>query len=84
MTTCIAERRKRLADEFLVGEGAIDLGCVEEGDAALEGCADDLDHLLLVARRPISIAHAHAAKAESRHFQTTVSKFSLLHNRSKR
>ena len=32
----VAHRRQRLADQFLIGEGAIDLGGVEEGDAALD------------------------------------------------
>ena len=46
----VAERSERLADEFLVGERAIDLGGVEEGDAALDGCAKQSDHLLLVRK----------------------------------
>src|SRR5271154_4756583 len=35
----IAQRSECLADELLVGEGAIDLGRIEEGDATLDGCA---------------------------------------------
>ena len=42
----IAHRRERLTDELLVREGAVDLGGVEEGDAALTGVADQLDRLL--------------------------------------
>ena len=41
----VAERRERLADQLLVGERAVDLGGVEEGDAALDGGADQRDRL---------------------------------------
>ena len=33
----VTDGRERLADQFLVGERAIDLGGIEEGDAALDG-----------------------------------------------
>ena len=36
----VAERRQRLADQFLVRERAVGLGGVEEGDAALDRRAD--------------------------------------------
>ena len=39
----VADRRERLADQLLVGEGAVDLGGVEEGDAALDRRADQRD-----------------------------------------
>ena len=62
----VAERRERLADQFLVGERAVDLGGVEEGDAALDGRADQRDHLALVRRRAVAEAQPHAAEAERR------------------
>ena len=40
---------ERLADELFVRERAVDLGGVEEGDAALDGRADQRDRILLVA-----------------------------------
>ena len=43
----VAEGREGFADEFFVGEGAVDFGGVEEGDAALDGGADERDHLVL-------------------------------------
>ena len=46
----VAERRERFADQLLVRERAVDLGGVEERDAALDGRADQRDHLLLVGR----------------------------------
>ena len=46
----VADGLERLADELFVGERAVDLRGVEEGDAALDGGADQRDHLLLVRR----------------------------------
>jgi hypothetical protein len=37
----IPEGSKRFANEFLIGERAVDLGGVEEGDPAFEGRPDD-------------------------------------------
>ena len=45
MTHLIAERRQRLADQLLVRERTVGLRGVEERDAALEGGADQRDHL---------------------------------------
>ena len=54
-----------LADELLVGEGAVHVGGVEEADAEVEGPVDGVDALLLV-RRAVELAHPHAAEAEGR------------------
>ena len=59
----LPERLERLADEFFVGERAIDLGGVEEGDAALYRRTDQRDHLLAVRSRATVMIHAHAAQA---------------------
>src|SRR4051812_12926198 len=40
---------KGFADEFFVGEGAIDFRRVEEGDATIHGSVKKRDHLLLRA-----------------------------------
>ena len=72
------ERRQRFADEFLIGERAVDFGGVEEGDAVLDRGADQRHPRLLVDRRTIAEAQPHAAKADGRDFQF-VSKFALLH-----
>ena len=74
-----AERRERLADQLLVGERAVDLGGVEEGDAALDGRADQRDPLLPVDRRAVAEAQAHAAEADGRDLQAARSQFALLH-----
>ena len=47
ITTWSRTGAQRLADHLLVGERAIDLGGVEEGDAALDRRADQRDALLL-------------------------------------
>ena len=48
----VAERREGFADELLVRERAIDFGGIEEGDAALDGRADQRDRILLVGGGP--------------------------------
>jgi hypothetical protein len=50
---------QRLADEFLVGERAIDFGGVEEGDAAFDRRADQVD----LPRVRFCIAHLLAPSA---------------------
>ena len=77
----VADRRERLADQLLVRERAVGLGGVEEGDAALDGGADQRDHLLPVRRRAVGEAHAHAAEAEGRDLEA-LSECALLHRRS--
>ncbi len=74
-----AEGLQRLADEVFIGERAIDLGGVEEGDALFDRRAHQRDHLLPVVRRPVGKAHAHAAKADGGDFEAVGSKFAFLH-----
>ncbi len=64
-----------LADELLVGEGAVHVGRVEERHAQVEGAVDGVDALLLV-RRAVELAHAHAAEAHGRDGE--VAELSLL------
>ena len=63
----VAERRQRLANHLLVGEGAIHLGGVEKGHATLEGGADQRDAAGPVDAVALSIAEIqpHAAEAQS-------------------
>ena len=75
----VAQRRKRLADQLLVGERAVDLGGVEEGDAALDGGAEQRDHLRPVARLAVGEAQAHAAEADGRDLEAALAEFALLH-----
>ena len=75
ITTCSRNGRKRLADELLVRERAVDLGGVEERDAAIDGRANQRDHLLLVLGRAVAEAHPHAAESEGRDFQIVLPSF---------
>jgi hypothetical protein len=59
-----AERRERRADVLLVRERTVRLGGVEEGDAALDGGADDRNCFGAVGRRPIAVVQPHAAVAD--------------------
>jgi len=73
------ERLERLAHELFVRERPVDLGGVEERDAAFDGRPDHGDHLLLVRSRTEAEAHAHAAEPEGRDFEVAASQFPLLH-----
>ena len=79
ITTSLAQRRERLADQLLVGERAVDLRGVEEGDAAFDRGADSLIISPRVRRRSVGVAHAHAAEADGRDLQTAIADFALLH-----
>ena len=59
-----AEGRESFADDFFVDVGAVDFGGVEEGDAALNGGADELDGFGFFRGRAEAEAQAHAAEAE--------------------
>jgi hypothetical protein len=65
------ERLERFADELLVRERAVDLGRIEERDAALHGRADELDALLPVRGRAVAEREPHAAEPERRDFEIT-------------
>jgi hypothetical protein len=77
--TTIAERGESFADELFVGVRAVGLGRVEERHAELDGPAKQRRHLLLVRRRAVAEAHAHAAEPQRGHFQIALSKFAFLH-----
>ena len=78
----LAHRSQRFADEFFVGERAVNFGRVEKGDATFHRCADKRNHLLLILRRPVAKTHPHTAQPDRRDFQATLSKFALLHRYS--
>src|SRR6266702_5963159 len=75
----IANRCQRLSDKLLVDPGAINLSRVEQCHATVVSGANELNHLLLVGRRSISGAHAHASKSECRYLKIAVSKLTFLH-----
>jgi hypothetical protein len=75
-----AEGLQRLADEALIGEGAVDFGSVEEGDATLDRRADQADHLVPVRDHAAVMVHAHAAETDGRDGGSAASKPALLHD----
>src|SRR5438128_8888879 len=64
-----AQWRQRLADELFVGVRTVNLGGIEERDAAFDGRADERDHRLLVRWETVALAHPHAAEPERRDFR---------------
>ena len=75
----VTEGSQRFTDEFFVRERAVDFGGIEECDAALNGRAEQRDHLRLVLGRTVRKAHAHAAEPDGRDFEIASSKFAFLH-----
>src|SRR5215204_7207164 len=71
------------ADDLFIGERAVHLGGVEEGDALVHGVPDQGDRVL--TRRAAGVAvragEAHAAQANLRHGQAVASEGALLHGR---
>src|SRR3954471_17768122 len=60
----LADRLQRLTDQLLVVERAVDLGGVEQRDAAVHRGSEEGDHLVSWGSWPERLAHAHAAEAE--------------------
>ena len=65
----VADRRKSFTDQLLVRERPVDLGGVEEGDAVVDGRADERDSLLFVDSRTVTKAQSHAAEADRRNLE---------------
>jgi hypothetical protein len=76
-THLVAEWGERLAHKLFVRIWAVDLGCIEEGDAVLMGFTKDSDALRLICGRSVVGADAHGAGAELRDFE--LSEFACLH-----
>ena len=75
----LAEGSEGFAHKLFVQERAVDLGGVEERDAAFHGRAQQRGHLLFVFGRAVGKAHPHAAEPEGRDFQIALSEFAILH-----
>ena len=75
----VAERLEGIAHDLLVGVGAVDLGRIEEGDAALHRRADERDAVLLPQRMAVAEVEAHAAEADGRDFEAGFAKYALFH-----
>jgi hypothetical protein len=64
----VADRAQSFADDVFVGEGAIDLGRVEKGHAAVHRSADQGHALVLGEFRGVAETDPHAAETNGRHF----------------
>jgi hypothetical protein len=73
--------RERFANEFLVDIRPVDLGGVEEGDAEVDGSADDVEHLRPVGSVAVTAGHAHAAQPDRGNLQAGTED-ALLHDQS--
>src|SRR5215472_7133302 len=74
----LAEGRESLANHFLIGERTVRFRGVEKIDAALDGLADEGDHLRPVAQQP-RLAITHASEGEGRDFKSTTAELAFLH-----
>ena len=61
----VAASGNRAADELFIASEAVDIGGVEQGDAAIDGGMNRGDGFGFV-RRAVEFGHAHAAQARSR------------------
>jgi hypothetical protein len=59
-----------LSEKDFVGEGAVDVGGIKEGDAGVEGMVDESDHVFFGLGRAIKGGHAHATEALCGHLQS--------------
>ena len=67
-----AEGSKCFADDLFIDVRAVDLGSVEERDAALDGGADELDSLRFFRCGAKTEAQAHASETKCRYFKTAL------------
>ncbi len=76
IVTRFALALQRAADQRLVSERPIDFGGVEERAAEVDGAMQSRDRFRFV-RRPIGLAHAHAAETDRRDFQSLLAEVPL-------
>jgi len=67
-----ADGREGFAEEFFVGEGAVDLGGVEEVDTQIDGRMEQGDTILFFDGGTVAKAETHAAKTEGGNYETAV------------
>src|SRR5690348_12100873 len=75
----VTERAQRFPDHLFILEGSVDFGGVEEGHAAFDGVADQLDALFPRKPRAVALADAHASEADRRNAKTATAEFTRLH-----
>lgn len=65
----VANGRQGFAEQFLVGERAIGLSAVEEGDAKIKGPVDRAMASSLPSAGPLAKLNPHAAQSDGRDFE---------------
>src|SRR5260370_26028789 len=70
----VAPALERPAEQFLVGEGTIALGRVEEGASDLDGTVKCRDRFFLI-RRTIGLAHGHTTETDRGYLESLTAKF---------
>jgi len=75
----VTVRRQRLAQQFLIAEGAVHLGRVEEGHALRHGGVQQGRGGTGVGGWAVAEAQAHAPQAQRGNAQAAVAQFSCLH-----
>jgi hypothetical protein len=65
----VAVRLQRFADEYLIGAGAVYVGCVEQRYSEFDRPVNRRDRLFLISLT-VRLRHSHAAEAEGRNLQT--------------
>lgn len=74
--------RNNLAEEDLVGVGPVDVGGVEEGDAAAESVRDDGDAGVVLDRGVVGAREAHAPEPQLRHLGCWIIRFDSVRDRA--
>ena len=75
----VTDGLERLADDLLVGEGAVDLGGVEKGDAPIDRRPDQFDGVGVAQRVAVAEIEPHAAEADRRDFEAALAQNACLH-----
>lgn len=71
-------RRKCLADDFLARVRAIGFGGIEERNAPVVRCADQLDRIVTIDGRTRTPGNVHTTEADCRHIERTQSSMRQL------
>ena len=75
----VTDGRECLAEQFFIGERAVNLGSIEKIDTQIDGFMNEIDHFTDVGGWTISHAHSHTSQTQCGHFQAAFSKFAFFH-----
>src|SRR5688572_155832 len=75
----VTQQGQRFTNQLFICKWTVDFSGIEKGHTAFDRRAQQGDHLLFIWNWLVRSAHAHAAKAKGRNFQSAVSKLTFLH-----